>query len=317
MKRVFINTIAAATLVFAATAVQAQATRTWVSGVGDDVNPCSRTAPCKTFAGAISKTAAGGEINVLDPGGFGTITITKSITIDGSAGPHASILASSVNGVTINALSTDTVILRNLSINGGTPSQAGLKGINILAAKDVHVEYCDIFNFLSTGAGSGRGISYTGTGAVSIHVSNTTITNNAQTGIVLLPSSGTPTMNLYLKNVEVKDNGSTTAGGGLFATSGARVMITDSTFSGHNAPGIEGNGTAQINVDNSIIFNNAKGVVTSGSAVMRLGRSVIANNTGAGFEVGVGSTIGSAGDNYINGNGANVGSLTTVGFTRQ
>ena len=59
----------------------AQATRTWVSGVGDDANPCSRTAPCKTFAGAISKTAAGGEINVLDPGGFGAVTITKSITI--------------------------------------------------------------------------------------------------------------------------------------------------------------------------------------------------------------------------------------------
>src|SRR5918997_1898922 len=78
-----------------------QATRTWVSGVGDDVNPCSRTAPCKTFAGAISKTAAGGEINVLDPGGFGSINITKSITIDG-AGAHASILAANVNGVIVN-----------------------------------------------------------------------------------------------------------------------------------------------------------------------------------------------------------------------
>jgi len=66
-----------------ATSAQAQATRTWVSGVGDDANPCSRTAPCKTFAGAISKTAAGGEISVLDPGGFGAVTITKSITING------------------------------------------------------------------------------------------------------------------------------------------------------------------------------------------------------------------------------------------
>src|SRR6201986_952393 len=72
----------------------AQATRTWVSGVGDDVNPCSRTAPCKTFAGAISKTAAGGEIDSLDPGGFGTVTITKSITIDGGAGQVGSLLGS-------------------------------------------------------------------------------------------------------------------------------------------------------------------------------------------------------------------------------
>src|SRR6476469_3862487 len=95
---------------------RAQATRTWVSGVGDDVNPCSRTAPCKTFAGAISKTAANGEINALDSGGFGAINITKSITIDG-AGAQASILALNVNGVIINGAGI-TVTLRNLSING-------------------------------------------------------------------------------------------------------------------------------------------------------------------------------------------------------
>src|SRR6059058_5561540 len=86
---------------------QAQATRTWVSGVGDDLNPCSRTAPCKTFAGAISKTAAGGEINCLDPGGFGTVTITKSITID-CGGTFGSILASGVNGVNVNDSATAT-----------------------------------------------------------------------------------------------------------------------------------------------------------------------------------------------------------------
>jgi hypothetical protein len=79
----------------AAASLQAQATRTWVSGVGDDVNPCSRTAPCKTFAGAISKTAAGGEISALDPGGFSAVTITKAITINGG-GMLASILGTSV-----------------------------------------------------------------------------------------------------------------------------------------------------------------------------------------------------------------------------
>src|SRR5690349_24845245 len=96
-------------------AANAQATRTWVSGVGDDVNPCSRTAPCKTFAGAISKTAAGGEISVLDPGGFGAVTITKSITINGT-GTHGSILSSGVTGVIVNTASdpNSIVILRNL-----------------------------------------------------------------------------------------------------------------------------------------------------------------------------------------------------------
>src|SRR5687767_12037978 len=123
------------TLVFAfAVGAQAQATRTWVSGVGDDVNPCSRTAPCKTFAGAISKTAAGGEINAIDPGGFGAVTITKSITIDGAA-QHSSILASATSGVIVNALSTDTITLRNLSINGAPPTQPGLRGVSILLAK--------------------------------------------------------------------------------------------------------------------------------------------------------------------------------------
>src|SRR5438309_8365754 len=88
----------------------AQASRTWVSGVGDDANPCSRTAPCKTFPGAYSKTAVGGEIDALDPGGFGTITIGKSITLDGGGGQVASILASSTNGVIINGGATDRVI---------------------------------------------------------------------------------------------------------------------------------------------------------------------------------------------------------------
>src|SRR3954470_976340 len=112
----------------------AQATRTWVSGVGDDVNPCSRTAPCKTFAGAISKTAAGGEISVLDPGGFGGVTITKSITIDGGTGAGlASILASGINGVVVNAGANDIVILRNLSINGaGLAAGTGVNGIRFL-----------------------------------------------------------------------------------------------------------------------------------------------------------------------------------------
>src|SRR5579859_3645524 len=90
---------------------QAQATRTWVSGVGDDANPCSRTAPCKTFAGAISKTAPSGEINVLDPGGFGAVTITKAITIANDGVGTAGVLVSGTNGIVINAGVNDAVIL--------------------------------------------------------------------------------------------------------------------------------------------------------------------------------------------------------------
>src|SRR6188474_1823396 len=111
-----------------AVSAHAQATRTWVSGVGDDANPCSRTAPCKTFAGAISKTATNGEINVLDPGGFGGVTITKSITIS-SENFEAGVLVSGTNAIIINATTTSNVVLRGLDIEGlGT----GLVGIKVL-----------------------------------------------------------------------------------------------------------------------------------------------------------------------------------------
>ena len=130
---------------------QAQATRTWVSGVGDDANPCSRTAPCKTFPGAYSRTAVGGEIDALDPGGFGTITISKSITIDGGggdAGQVASILASSTNAVVINGAAGDNIILRNLDINGiSNSSFPGLTGIVFNSGNSLTLQRVNIMNF--------------------------------------------------------------------------------------------------------------------------------------------------------------------------
>src|SRR5678815_4820600 len=157
-----------------ATIAQAQATRTWVSGVGDDVNPCSRTAPCKTFAGAISKTAAGGEIDALDPGGFGAVTITKNMTLDGTTGAgFGSILASGVNGVNVNDSATATpntivVRLRNLSINGAGTT-LGINGVNFTSGSTVHVENCRITNF------SGDGIRMSTNTASRLIVSDTIV----------------------------------------------------------------------------------------------------------------------------------------------
>ena len=133
-------------------AVQAQATRTWISGVGDDANPCSRTAPCKTFAGAISKTAAGGEIDNLDTGGFGALTITKAITLDGGGGQVASILVAGTNGITVAAGLTDVVTIRNISFQGlaGTASP-GVNGIQLNSAGALHIEHCAIMGFGSNG----------------------------------------------------------------------------------------------------------------------------------------------------------------------
>jgi hypothetical protein len=129
------------------TLAHAQATRTWVSGVGDDANPCSRTAPCKTFAGAISKTAAAGEINVLDPGGFGAVTITKSITIR-SDHVEAGVLVSGTNGIIVNAGTTGRVVLEGLDIFGlGT----GVNGVSVISGKEVYVIRCAIQNFTGNG----------------------------------------------------------------------------------------------------------------------------------------------------------------------
>ncbi len=154
-------------LAFTSTA-QAQATRTWVSGVGDDANPCSRTAPCKTFAGAISKTAASGEINCLDPGGFGAVTITKSISIICDVGT-AGVLVSGTNGIIINALATDMVNLEGLDIDGlGT----GLNGVQILGGR-VTIRRTTIRRF------SGNGVNLVGTAGSRVYIIDSLIMKNA------------------------------------------------------------------------------------------------------------------------------------------
>ncbi|MCI4590587.1 right-handed parallel beta-helix repeat-containing protein [Sphingobium sp. BYY-5] len=159
-------------LICSVSPANAQATRTWVSGVGDDANPCSRTAPCKTFAGAISKTAAGGSINTLDPGGFGTVTITKSITIR-SDGIEAGVLAFSTTGVIINAGLTDRIVLEGLDIDGGNP---GIDGVRILKAGEVIINDCVIRNF--TNASSGAGVNINSPTKVRVTITDTLINNN-------------------------------------------------------------------------------------------------------------------------------------------
>ena len=187
---------------------QAQATRTWVSGVGDDLNPCSRTAPCRTFAGAIAKTLTGGEINALDPGGYGPVIISKSITIDGT-GTFASILAPAASpGITINAVGrlATTVRLRGLSING---MGAGSHGIRVIAANNVSIEDTVIDGFSKTG------INVESTRGAQVFVKNTTIRNNAGSGINVV-SSVLPIRNkVAISGVAVVFNGtSLTAGAG-------------------------------------------------------------------------------------------------------
>jgi len=177
-RSVFATFLLIVTTLVVASHARAQATRTWVSGVGDDVHPCSRTAPCKTFAGAISKTATGGEISVLDPGGFGSVTITKSITIDGT-GSLSSILGAGTTGININITSaSDTaksVRIRGLTING---AGSGIHGIRVIAADKVSIEDSVIDGFNTNGVTVQAG---------TVFVRNTVIRNNAGAGISVAP----------------------------------------------------------------------------------------------------------------------------------
>lgn len=271
-------------LLIAVAPANAQAPGTWVSGVGDDVNPCSRTAPCKTFAGAISKTAVNGEIRCLDPGGFGAVTITKSITIDCHE-MYASILNSSVNGIVVNFdlfQATDTrrtVRLRNLNING---VNTGLIGIKIVggaasAGSEVHIEDILIDGQFSGGA---RGISDERTGGGEIYITDTTVRNTGATGIAIVPTSGATTIHAVLDNVRVENCNFGTAFG-----SGVRAMINRSVFSGNTQAGVEAegpSGATEVNVTGSVMSSNGIGVQNGGGTVtIRLADNDLAFNTTA------------------------------------
>jgi hypothetical protein len=254
-------------------ATQAQASRTWVSGVGDDANPCSRTAPCKTFAGAISKTAAGGEIDALDPGGYGAITITKGITIDGGGGQVASVLASGTNGIVVQAGPTSVVTLRNLRINGieGTGT-GGLNGIRYLSGAALHVENCNIFGF------TGDGINVATSTLGALFVTDTFLTNNGN-GIQIAPTASN--VRSMLVRVRAHDN----SGYGFFlhpgASSGAGTVIDESTAL-VNGTGIGVTG-ATLYLGNSVVIRNGVGVSITGGSVLSYKTNMIdGNNSGDG-----------------------------------
>jgi hypothetical protein len=277
----------------------AQATRTWVSGVGDDANPCSRTAPCKTFAGAISKTAAGGEINCLDPGGFGAVTITKSIMID-CRHTVGGVLAASVNGVIINALTTDKIILRGLDINGAGGS-GGLDGVRFLAGASLRVEDSTINNMTN-----GINVGLNQAAVAEVFVVNTYIRNNSNVGI-FISNAGAGVVRTNIER-SVSDNNSF----GVLGRNNARVTAFESSFSGNSTTGVLAEvltaGTiAEINVDTCRVTGNGTGLSAGTSAVanqgiLRVSNSFITHNT-TGVTAGNGQAL-TFGDNKLQGNTA-------------
>ncbi|WP_442756687.1 right-handed parallel beta-helix repeat-containing protein [Methylocystis sp. JAN1] len=281
--------------------VRAQATRTWVSGVGDDANPCSRTAPCKTFAGAISKTAAKGEINVLDPGGFGAVTITKAISIDGGSF-ISGVLVSGTNGIVIQAGASDTIQLRNLDING---LGAGLSGLNILAAGNVQVENVHIYGFTNFG------INFAPNQAAnsSLLVKNSVITDNLNYGIFIAPvGGGHATADII--GVTASRNKA-----GLRVQDNATVEVVESVFSHNLNAGVAAvatSGAAALNVKNSVSASNQFGVASNNApSVVSLSNVSVFGNTATGLSASGGSLV-SFGNNQIFNNPVNGSPTQTI-----
>ena len=302
--RLVFNLASLVVLTLAASSLaQAQATRTFISGTGDDNNPCSRTAACKTFAGALAKTNDGGEIDVLDPVGGGTMLINKSVTIDGG-GTYASINASGTNAIIVNDLNA-VVTIRNLSLNGAT---TGLVGVKILAAKSVTIENCSIFKFRS---GTGRAISDERTVAGSkLTVINTTINDNAGNAVVVLPTTATSGVSAVFDNVRVFDN--TTSG--FFFGLGAKATIKNSFVTTNGNAGVQAaDANTKVNIVDTVLSNNSIGVFGGGGAsVTRLTRCTVTEN-GTGVQTQTGGIVESFGDNNIRGNNAGNAGVQGVG----
>jgi hypothetical protein len=277
------------------TLAQAQ-TRTWVSGVGNDANPCSRSAPCQTFAGAFNKTATNGEISVLDPGGYGIITITKSITISGD-GTLAGILNAGSTGITVNIttnLTTDIVVIRNISING---AGSGIDGVRILDGQEVILDNVTITGFTDAGVDvtqsqpsnlfllnvrickGGVGVRTQSTsGTVSGNFDNVAIYNMNGVGI-----EGVNNSNLVMRNVIA----ARCAGSGFVSSATTVNFAIENSVSSGNHFGFEAT-AGNIRIANcGMYFNNAN-LTTN---VLSAGNNRSAQNTATNIPSANGMTI--------------------------
>ena len=293
---VSVATIAVAATMVYATPASAQATRTWVSGVGDDVNPCSRTAPCKTFAGAISKTAAGGEINCLDPGGFGAVSIVKSMTISCPYTEGGALAGG--NGIVVNMpATTDVTFLRGLDIFGVSPPTNGVRFVN---NGTLHIEDSVIRRF---NAANSAGVLVAVTGAAKLFMHNVVVAENGNGatggGIVIAPGVGGSIV-AVMKDVRVRNNANN--GIRLDSTNGAiTAVIEDSTISG-NATGVSLQSGQFINgflLNSTVSSNTTAGIAGNGpSSTLRTGFTTITGNT-LGISVAGGAQILTYGNNRL------------------
>ena len=275
--------IAAAGLGLSVLPASAQATRTWVSGVGSDANPCSRTAPCITFAGAISKTAAGGEIDCLDPGGFGAVTITKSITIDCNGVTGGPLATAGTSGIIINAGVNDRIVIRNVSIQG---AGTGANGIRFLAGLHLTVENVRISGFTTIGIDVNKSASG------NVYVRDVYMTNIPK-GIRLFTGAGGINAQIDGTRFDSLATSALEVASGSTVASITRSVIMNSGFALHTTGG------GFINADNNVIAKNTTGVnaAAAGSSI-RISRNAFQDN-GTAVTFAGGGTVSTRGDNNV------------------
>jgi len=281
MRRIALFAIAAGFVIplMATAPAHAQATRTWVSGVGDDVNPCSRTAPCKTFAGAISKTATGGIINCIDSAGYGAVTITKDMTIDCTPFLGGVLTGGGLSAIVVNGASI-TVVLRGLDIEGAPSTNPAGIGVNILAAAAVHIQKSNVYGF--------RG----GT-AVGVRIATTT---------------GNP--KVFITDSYIHDNGLGASGGGVSSvgTGGFPTIALYNVRIDNNVNGVANNLNSRMRIANSLIAGNVTGIQADPGAIVSFGNTDLNFN---GTAISGAST--SFGNNRLAGNNSDGTAPTAAG----
>jgi hypothetical protein len=281
----------------------AQATRTWVSGTGNDANPCSRTSPCETFAGAIAKTVAGGEIDALDPGGFGTLTITKSITIDGGGGTVASSLANSGSAITVAAAANDIVVIKNVRFqgllgNGSCPSGCGSTGLNYSSGGQV---VCDSCAFIGWGS---YGVLAQLSAIGLLQVRNSTFIDNSGAMFATASGSGQAIVQVVGSTFVGRFGSGSPAEVGITAGSGSFVTVGTSNFQ-DLVYGAFAESGGNLSVDGSLFSSVTDSILTtSGGATSASNNSFYSGAAFAGS-----GTVNTANNNKIGGT-ATVGTAT-------
>ena len=284
-----------------------QAGRTWVSAaLGNDSNPCTRMSPCLTFAGALAKTMAGGEIDVLDPGDFGSVTITQAVSIYNDTPRKTGVLTSSgTGGIIVSAGANDIINLRGIVFDGG--NQQGASGIVFNSGAQLHIQNCAFKGFgtsaimFSPGAGSAAG--------AQIGVQDTTIVSNG-TGIVIKPT-GTIAVNAFLNRIRVdKNSAAGIVADGRGGSGAINVALSDSSTSLNASTGVSavsGTGNVTVQITRLIAASNGLTGVQSdqsngGIATVTIGRSALYGSGSVAQSIG-GGTLLSHSDNQISGTG--------------